>query len=97
MGHRSHATDQTFSLHSHGRTLKNLFSKSLGQCGNPQVQAGRVIAGDDAKKGAWPWQILMLYNGRTMCGGSLVAPNWVVTAAHCIDGRESQARSFKIR
>eukprot|EP00112_Aurelia_sp_Birch-Aquarium-sp1_P004750 Seg154.8 transcript_id=Seg154.8/GoldUCD/mRNA.D3Y31 product="Chymotrypsinogen 2" protein_id=Seg154.8/GoldUCD/D3Y31 len=68
-----------------------------GQCGSPQVQAGRVIAGDDAKRGAWPWQILMLYRGRTMCGGTLVAPNWVVTAAHCIDGKESQARSFTVR
>ena len=63
----------------------------------PQVPGSRVIAGEDAKKGAWPWQILLRYNGRGMCGGTLVSPNHVVTAAHCIDGKEWQARSFTVR
>eukprot|EP00794_Sanderia_malayensis_P015872 gene15872-17471_t len=68
-----------------------------GSCGQPEVQQSRVIAGINAAKGSWPWQILMLYSGRTSCGGSIVAPNWIVTAAHCVSGREGQASSFKIR
>lgn len=70
---------------------------SSGQCGSPSVQGSRVIAGDTAQRGEWPWQILLQYRGRGMCGGTLVAPNYVVTAAHCIDGKESQAQSFKVR
>ena len=69
----------------------------LGSCGIPEVAQSRVISGIDARKGSWPWQILMLYNGRTMCGGSIVAPQWVVTAAHCVSGRESNAGYFKVR
>ncbi len=68
-----------------------------GTCGQPEVQQSRVIAGENATRGAWPWQILMLYNGRPGCGGSLISPNWVVTAAHCVSGREGYASSFRVR
>jgi len=53
-------------------------------CGNSYAQGGRVIAGQNARQGAWPWQILLKENGRAGCGGSLISSNWVVTAAHCI-------------
>ena len=56
-----------------------------------------MISGIDARKGSWPWQILMLYNDRTMCGGSIISPSWVVTAAHCVSGQESNAGNFKVR
>lgn len=38
--------------------------------------------------GSWPWQV-GLYAGdddsRFFCGGSLIRPDWVLTAAHCIN------------
>ena len=45
-----------------------------------------MIAGTTAPEGAWPWQVLLKANGRPGCGGSLISPGWVVTAAHCING-----------
>eukprot|EP00794_Sanderia_malayensis_P015874 gene15874-17473_t len=66
-------------------------------CGKPEVQQSRVISGIDAAKGSWPWQILMIYNRRAMCGGSIVAPNWIVTAAHCVSGNEADASNFYVR
>ncbi|KAK3755006.1 hypothetical protein QZH41_001976 [Actinostola sp. cb2023] len=53
-----------------------------GQCGVSSVS--RVIAGVDAKPGAWPWQIGLHRNGRFICGGSLIKKDWIVTAAHCV-------------
>lgn len=47
-----------------------------------------MIGGKDARPGSWPWQIGMFRDGIIFdCGGSLVNPKWIVTAAHCVYGR----------
>ncbi len=68
-----------------------------GGCGVPQITNLRVIAGINARPGSWPWQILMLRNNIPMCGGTLINPNTVVTAAHCVSGYESSASIFSVR
>lgn len=52
----------------------------------PKIQA-KIIGGSSAKADAWPWMAaLVIKNTNTsiFCGGSLVASNWVLTAAHCM-------------
>ncbi|XP_074991479.1 uncharacterized protein LOC142074634 isoform X1 [Calonectris borealis] len=50
-------------------------------CGTP-VRT-RVVGGSGARAGQWPWQVSVAFRGRHVCGGSLIAPAWVLTAAHC--------------
>lgn len=42
-----------------------------------------IIGGTDAPTSAAPWQVSL--NVPLQCGGSLIAPQWVITAAHCIN------------
>merc|ERR1711894_197121 len=69
---------------------------STQECGKPEVQGIRVIAGKTAVRGSWPWQILMKFGGRAGCGGTLIAPQWVVTAAHCVYRREAYPWMFSV-
>jgi uncharacterized repeat protein (TIGR01451 family) len=54
-----------------------------------------IIGGIEAPVGAWPWQVALLRAGISdgyaaqFCGGSLIAPDWVMTAAHCPEFTQS--------
>ena len=58
------------------------------ECGIPKFGTRqRIIGGRPAGAGSHPW-MAMLWNkqkGKLFCGGSLIAPRWVLTAAHCLE------------
>jgi len=46
-----------------------------------------IIGGQPADPGEYPWQVALIDNASNSwwgCGGSLIAPTWVATAAHCV-------------
>uniref|UniRef100_A0A8C0QRJ0 Peptidase S1 domain-containing protein n=1 Tax=Chelonoidis abingdonii TaxID=106734 RepID=A0A8C0QRJ0_CHEAB len=47
----------------------------------------RIVGGNDAKNGSWPWQVSIREGSNHICGGSLIAESWVVSAAHSISVR----------
>jgi hypothetical protein len=60
-------------------------------------QEPRIVGGTQAAPGAWPWAAALVrvpstndYLGQ-FCGGSLVAPNWILTAAHCVTNLDNGA------
>lgn len=49
-----------------------------------------IVGGRESDEGAWPWQVALVdkyyenaHSGQ-FCGGTLIAPQWVLTAGHCV-------------
>ncbi|XP_017118593.1 chymotrypsin-1 [Drosophila elegans] len=46
----------------------------------------RVVGGIDSPTGFAPYQVSIMNTfGEHVCGGSIIAPEWILTAAHCME------------
>ncbi|KAK0146932.1 Enteropeptidase [Merluccius polli] len=54
---------------------------------SPLLASVRVVGGVNAEKGAWPWIVSLHWRQRHVCGATLIDPHWLVTAAHCVYGK----------
>ncbi|XP_053204056.1 trypsin-3-like [Panonychus citri] len=88
--------DERFKLNNSNSSQRNAtrarLKLELKNCGLNQMKdlssKLRIIGGREVVKGNWPWQVALLNHFREpFCGGTLITPSFVLTAAHCVRRR----------
>ncbi|XP_078079401.1 factor VII-activating protease-like isoform X2 [Mustelus asterias] len=73
-------------------------------CGEVSLRRtlSRIYGGTKTTRGRHPWQAsvqlkvpISVYEAGHQCGGTLIAPCWVLTAAHCLDA-STEAQHYQI-
>lgn len=60
------------------------------ECGRSAFKTSRIVGGQDADPGEFPWQVSLHVKAYGhVCGASIINRQWLVTAAHCVqdDGK----------
>lgn len=63
------------------------------RCGLSNATSTRIVGGEEAPQGAWPWITLLGYKDAStnqidyLCGGALITSQHVLTAAHCVHNK----------
>ncbi|XP_028411074.1 complement factor B-like isoform X2 [Dendronephthya gigantea] len=89
------------------KKLVNMPLRDFSECGRspfkPYDVRARIVGGrvTDERNSNWPWAVqVLITNGHiakpSLCGGTLISQEFVLTAAHCVDRKKNQPQAVQV-
>ncbi|XP_072282764.1 transmembrane protease serine 4-like isoform X2 [Pyxicephalus adspersus] len=73
----------------------SVISLSCIDCGSNHKKE-RIIGGQETSIENSPWQVSLQYMGQHSCGGSILTPRFILSAAHCFQKGQQQVDRWRV-
>ncbi|XP_057662224.1 serine protease 30-like [Diorhabda carinulata] len=66
--------------------MTTLFVVADTSCGKRKITSryGKIVGGENAIKGEFPWLVSLTRRGGHVCGGTVISEKFILTAGHCL-------------
>ncbi|XP_030044002.1 serine protease 55-like [Microcaecilia unicolor] len=63
---------------------------------NRNFHHSRIVGGQDALPGEWPWAVSLQVWNQPFCGGSILSNWWILSAAHCFTDPVYRSKQLRV-